>query len=136
MLIGLGDDDGIPELLRRPTDDAPAWSPPTFSTDAPFEGPDINPKTGTMTVYPAAKKAAPRTGPTKVLDTVLPRTLGPTGAVKIFGLPPAVAYTLAAILLTVAGLYTYQAIAGGRVAKNPPRRRGRGSRGGKARRKR
>jgi hypothetical protein len=119
----------------------------------PFYGPDINPATGeesasTITIgpmtikttapkAPAAKTPAtqPRTGITKVLDKVAPRTLAPNGTVRVWGMPPAVAYLLMALAVGGVGLVSYRALAGGgRRVTNPRRRRrgsarGRGSRG-------
>jgi hypothetical protein len=129
--------------LAEETDDwesqqAAAWTPEAVAATEgaqTFSSPE-----STITIYPTTiSKAVPRAGTSKVakaLDVVMPKKIGATGAIKIWGLPPAVAYTLAAILLTGLGLYGYRAIAGGgrRVATNP-RRRGK-ARGKKARRKR
>jgi hypothetical protein len=112
---------------------AAAWTPEAQGA-VTFESPQSS-----ITIYPTTigpAKVVPRTGPTKALDKVMPKRQGPDGTVRIWGMPPAVAYTLAAIALGGAGWLAYRQLGGGgrRVATNPRRRRG--SRGGKARRKR
>lgn len=91
-----------------------------------------------MTIRPATKatKAKPRTGVTKVLDTIAPKKMSASGAVRIWGMPPAVAYTLIAIAVAGGGYLVFRQLGGGgrRVATNP-RRRG-SARGRKSRRKR
>jgi hypothetical protein len=138
MIVGLGDDsddgippllrrpddssdDGIPPLLRRPTDDSSSsWSPPTFDSGQ-----------SSITIYPATVKPAPlpRVGPTKVLDSVMPKRVGAGGKVTIWGMPPAVAYALALMAVSGLGYVAYRQL-GGRhhVATNPRRRRRRGGR--------
>jgi hypothetical protein len=140
MLIGLGDDDGIPEYLRRPPEDAAApaaWSPLVFPTAVetdPWESAQAGAweSSATRAIRQVTKKAAtaPRTGPTKVLDKILPKTADG----KIFGLPAAVAYLLASLVLAGAGYAAYQTLGGSRRTSNPRPRRG--ARGKKSRRKR
>lgn len=95
-----------------------APAPLTLETDA-----------STVTVYPVTevKKAIPRAPGlgAGVLDKVLPKKIGAGGKVTIWGLPPAVAYAIAAVILAGGGLLVYQHLGGGgrRVARNPKRRR-------------
>jgi hypothetical protein len=126
MLIGLNESD------PWETEQAAAWTPEATSA--------INTQTrstpqSTITIYPPTVRPAtaqPRTGITAFLDKVAPRTLSANGAVRVWGMPPAVAYTLVALALTGAGLYAYKKLRGTRRA-NPRRRSGRGR---KSRRKR
>lgn len=128
-----------------------------LADDAAYEGPDINPQTGTyaptvqtaemlanmfganvgqpatptitlppLTITADAPRAATQAG-AGVLDAILPKKTV-NGKVTIWGLPPAVAYTLAAVIVAGGGLVAYQHFArtggrrGGRVG-NPKRRR-------------
>ncbi len=129
MLYGLADDvvygppdpavvDTVSTIANMFGASLPAPAPFTQSTDQ-----------STITVYPVTevKKAVPRApGPgAGVLDKVLPKKLGANGKVTIWGLPPAVAYAIAAVILAGGGMLAYQHFAGGgrRVARNPKRRR-------------
>jgi len=108
-------------------------------SDAPLvEGPEqfpgeLRPVTLTtgqskMTIYPPVLKPALRApgAVSGVLDKILPKRLGPGGQVTIWGLPPAVAYAIAAVILAGGGMLAYQRLTGGgrRVARNPKRRHG------------
>jgi hypothetical protein len=117
MIIGLGDPvyegpEQFPGELRPVTVDTGGGSSVTF-------GPmTIRPQT-VARVYSPAAAARP-----SVLAKVFPVKVGPDGKARIWGLPPAVAYALAAVMLAGAGLWVYQRAGGGRrVAANPPRRR-------------
>ncbi len=122
MLYGLADDVvyGPPDpVVFGPPDPTPAEIETAFTRVTPQS---------TITIYPVTevKKAVPRApGPgAGVLDKVLPKKLGANGKVTIWGLPPAVAYAIAAVILAGGGMLAYQHFAGGRrVAPNPKRRR-------------
>lgn len=91
----------------------------------------------TITIYPPTLKAAPRApgAGSSVLDAILPKKVGPDGKLKIWGLPPAVAYAIVAVIVAGGGLMLYQRLGGGRRVANSARRRG-GSRSKRARYKR
>jgi hypothetical protein len=91
----------------------------------------------TITIYPptivAKASTAGARASASILDTILPKRIGADGKERIWGLPPAVAYALAAVILAGGGLLAYQQFArGGRRVANPPRRR----RNGRAKRAR
>ncbi|HEU0081837.1 MAG TPA: hypothetical protein VFQ87_03120 [Bradyrhizobium sp.] len=130
MIVGLGEESDPWESQQ-----AAAWTPAAL--DAAQGAQTIETPLSTMTIYPATigpAKVLPRTGPTKLLDKIMPKTAGPGGAVRIWGMPPAVAYTLAALVLGGAGWWAFREFGGGgggrrreAVASNPRRRRrGRG----------
>lgn len=82
------------------------------------------PATQTITLPPINLTApAPRAATVPgagVLDKVLPKKIV-NGKVTIWGLPPAVAYTLVAVILAGGGLVAYKHFSRGRVG-NPRRR--------------
>lgn len=123
MLYGLADDVvyGPPDpVVYGPPDPTPEETEAAFTRVTPES---------TITIYPVTevKKAIPRApGPASgILDKVLPKKLGAGGKVTIWGLPPAVAYAIAAVILAGGGMLVYQHLGGGgrRVARNPKRRR-------------
>ena len=124
MLVGLAEAPVYYGPEEAPGDRAVA----AVSTDA-----------STITIYPATVRAAtlqPRPAGlvSKVLDTIVPKKLAASGKITIWGLPPAVAYTLVAVILAGGGMWAYQKVGGRTAARNPRRR---GSRGrGRARSKR
>ena len=137
MIVGLGDetDDGIPELLRRPPD--PVQSDPWESQEsAGYAATQQAAATWSpITFTPAApKKTIPRVGATKVLDKVLPKTVGAGGKVTIWGMPPAVAYALALMAVSGVGYVAYRQLGGRRLASNPRRRRRGGRRSRRSKR--
>ena len=129
MIIGLGDDVvyGPPDPVVEGPELTPGDLRPVV-TESAFTR--ITPES-TMTIWPVTevKKAVPRApGPaSNVLDKILPKKLGASGKVTIWGLPPAVAYAIAAVILAGGGWFAYQHLVGGgggrRVARNPKRRR-------------
>lgn len=81
----------------------------------------------TITVYPPELKAAPRAPApgSSLLDAILPKKVGKDGKITIWGLPPAVAYAIVAVIVAGGGLMAYQRFTrGGRRVANSPRRRG------------
>lgn len=121
-------------LMELGDDDAPVVYGPPDPSDSPTETAftRVTPES-TITIYPvtSVRPATPQPRPagkvSKALDVVLPKKLGAGGKVTIWGLPPAVAYTLVAVILAGGGFWAYQQL-GGKVARNP-RRRGRRGRG-------
>jgi len=123
MIVGLGDT----RDTRWDASSSDDVLPGQESVWSPLETAKSTITIGPITIKPA--KVAPRTGPAaKVLDVVAPRKIIANGSVRIWGLPPAVAYTLMALAATGLGLVAYRSLAGGRrrVVSNPRRRRGRG----------
>lgn len=128
MIVGLAEDRDTRWDASSSDDVLPGqesvWSPDTRQTAKSTI------TFGPLTIKPATSKVAPRAGgaAAKALDTIAPRKIIANGSVRIWGLPPAVAYTLMALAATGLGLVAYRAIGGGgrRVASNPRRRRGRG----------
>ncbi len=101
------------------------------------ETPESTIQIGPMTIRPATTAAKPRTGGNvldKVLDKVAPKKMTAAG-VRVWGMPPAVAYALLAIGVAGVGYVAYQQLAGSPRRVGNPRRR-RGKRGAKSRRKR
>jgi hypothetical protein len=131
---GLGD----PTTESDPweSQEASAWTPAATAAANEDNPVTVDGPASSITFFPATvRPAVPRVGATKVLDRVMPKkATGPGGAVRIWGLPPAVAYTLAAAVLGGVGWWAYREFAGGRRVASNPRRRGK--RGAKARRKR
>ncbi len=101
------------------------WTLDTRETDKSII--EISPS---LTIKTAPTKTpAPRTGPAaKVLDKIAPRKTDAAGKVRIWGMPPAVAYLLMALAVGGVGYVAVRSFSGGgrRVATNPRRRRGRG----------
>jgi len=131
MLVGLSGD-----WDASSNDDVLPGQQSVWSLDT-RETPESTIQIGPLTIRPAGSTTAakPRTGVTKVLDKIAPKKVNAAGVVRIWGMPPAVAYTLLALGLAGAGYFAYQQLAGGGARASNPRRRRR-SRGGKSRRKR
>jgi hypothetical protein len=144
ILSGLGDDEETtdPTTTSDPFEEqeqaawdsgkaAVAAEPSTVTVEGPASSITFYP----ATVSPAKTVPRPPGATSSLLDKIMPRKAGAGGVVKIWGMPPALAYALAAIFLGGVSWYAYRELAGGRrrVASNPRRR---GKRRGKARRKR
>ena len=125
MLLGLADD---PVYGPPNADGAIVSRAESGATQITFEDPLV------IVGRPAPR--APALG-SSLLDKVLPKKIGAGGKATIWGLPPAAAYALVAVILAGGGLMAYQAYrrgGGRRVALNPKRRTN--SRGRRARYKR
>jgi hypothetical protein len=113
MIVGLGDDNDGATVTKR------ADGTTLISFDEPLV------ITGNVAPRP------PTAVGSSFLDKVLPRKTGSDGQVRIWGLPPAVAYTLALVILAGGGYLAFQKLRGGRGRRlsvaNPRRRRRRGA---------
>lgn len=124
MLLGLAADTPVegpeqfPGQLRPVTVDTGGGSSVTFGPMTIKPGPSV------VRVY------SPE--PVSLLSRVLPVKVGTDGKSRIYGLPPTVAYVLAAVIVGGVGYLAYQRFAGGhgggRAVPNSPRRRRRGAR--------
>ena len=113
MLLGLADD----PVYGPPNEDGAIVSrAESGATQITFEEP--------LVIVGRATPRAPAPG-SSLLDQVLPKKIGAGGKATIWGLPPAAAYALVAVILAGGGLMAYQAYrrGGRRVALNPKRRK-------------
>ena len=94
-----------------------------------FETADSILTVGPMTIHGTSRvdqTARQPSAGSRVLDAILPIKTDASGKAKIFGLPPALAYTLAGLVVVGASYYGYRALAGRRRVANPSKRRRRG----------
>ena len=125
MIVGLGD----PDPVYYGPEELPGDRAPTGTVEI-----------GPMTIRPAQSVAriySPPAGKTSLVSKVMPVKLGGDGKARIWGLPPTVAYVLAAVILGGAGYLAYQRFSGGGrqlVAANSPRRRRRARRASRRKR--
>lgn len=128
MIVGLGDDAATDvataEMLANMFGaDIPAT--PATSISTPLSTITVGP----MTISPAPRPATvPGAG---LLDAILPKKVV-GGKVTIWGLPPAAAYALVAVIVAGGGIVAYQHFRGGRRVANGKRR----ARAGRSRRAR
>lgn len=121
MIIGLGDDAADQAVA------AAELAANMFGASIPMAT-SISTPQSTITIYPPTLKPAPRAPGvgSGLLDSILPKKIGTDGKEKIWGLPPAVAYAIVAVIGAGGALMLYQAVTGhGRRAATNPRRRGR-----------
>jgi hypothetical protein len=122
VILGLGDDASAPNV------EAAEELANMFGASIPVgASQSISTPLSTITIYPPTLAPAPRAPGvgSSFLDSVLPKKVGTDGKEKIWGLPPAVAYAIAGVILVGGGMMVVQAMRGGRrVATNPKRRKG------------
>lgn len=127
MLIGLGDDLPVEGPEQYPGELRPVVIPTAGGGSISIGPMTIRPAQSVVRVYSPEPGAKP-----SIVSRVLPVKLGADGKPRIYGLPPTVAYVLAAVIVGGVGYLAYQRFAGGhgggRAVPNSPRRRRRGAR--------
>ncbi len=131
MLVGLADDDTDDSSDDSSDDDSEDSKPVVVSS--PRSTLTFDPLTiiAAAVKKPTTATIAPRpptAAGSSFLDKVLPRKTGADGQVRIWGLPPAVAYVIALILVGGGGYLAVKQFGGGRRVATNPRRRRRGAR--------
>lgn len=128
MLVGLGDDAATDVATAEMLANMFGAAIPTSTS---ISTPQSTITIGPMTISPAAAPRPATVPGAGLLDVILPKKLV-GGKVTIWGLPPAAAYALVAVILAGGGLVAYQHFRGGRRVANGKRR----ARSGRSRRAR